>query len=225
MSRREAWRSVNKLICSRTTQSSNFLTVRASSSSCKEIGAIKGPRRPTIFALITSCFIPISLNRPLVRTVNDARIADSCENNCHGKHTLLLRLHRCLPTTPEASPIQPAAIITPTPIPIPIVNPSTPPVALSPTNPSVTTPSPNITVSVPATSGPVTFQLVVTDNLGNQSAPATITIEIQPAPIAVLSTSTPSVRAGSPIELSAANSAAAAPGTITSYRYTLVSTP
>jgi len=117
--------------------------------------------------------------------------------------------------SPAPTPLQP-----PTPTGIP-----TPPVALSPTNPSVTTPSPSVTVSVPATSGPVTFQLVVTDNLGNQSAPATITIEIQPAPVALLSTSTPSVRAGSPIELSGVSSTAAAPGTIISYRYTLVSQP
>jgi len=126
--------------------------------------------------------------------------------------------------TGASQPAPEPAAITPIPIPIP-PPPSTPPVALSPTNPSITTPSPNIAITVPATSGPVTFQLVVTDNLGNQSAPASITIEIQPAPIAVLSTSTPSVRAGSPIELSAANSAAQAPGTITSYRYTLISTP
>ena len=123
--------------------------------------------------------------------------------------------------TPEPAPIQPATI---SPI-VPPVLPTTPPIALSSTNPSVTTPSPNITVSVPATIGPVTFQLVVTDNLGNQSAPATVTIEIQPAPVAVLSTSTPSVRAGSPIELSAVSSTAAAPGTITSYRCMLISQP
>ena len=121
--------------------------------------------------------------------------------------------------TPEPPPIQPAGISTIVP-PVIVL---TPPVALSPTNPSVTTPSPNVTVSVPATSGSVTFELVVTDNLGNQSAPATITVEVQPAPVAVLSTSTPSVRAGAPIELSGVNSVAATPGTITSYRYTLVS--
>lgn len=128
--------------------------------------------------------------------------------------------------TPEPTTLQPAGIVTPTPIPPPIPTPTpASAIALSPTNPSITTPSPNITVSVPATSGPVTFSLVVTDNLGNQSAPALITIEIQPAPVAVLSTSTPSVRAGAPIELSATSSVAAAPGTITSYRYTLVSQP
>jgi hypothetical protein len=92
--------------------------------------------------------------------------------------------------------------------------------ALSPSNPSVTTPGPNVTVSVPNTSGAVTFELVVTDSLGNQSAPAFVTVEIQGVPVAVLTATPESVEPGAAITLSGAGSSSA--GSIASYTFTLV---
>jgi hypothetical protein len=75
-------------------------------------------------------------------------------------------------------------------------------------------------VTVPNTSGTVTFQLVVVDNLGVSSAPVTQTVTIQSAPIAVL-TATPSpVAPGGTITLSGAGSTTT--GTIAQYNYTLL---
>jgi hypothetical protein len=94
--------------------------------------------------------------------------------------------------------------------------------ALSPTNPSVTTPTPTATVTVPNTSGSVTFQLIVTDNLGVQSAPATFTVNIQGAPTAVLTATPNPVAAGKPITLSGAGSKADGTGTIASFAFSLL---
>ncbi len=81
--------------------------------------------------------------------------------------------------------------------------------------------TPTIEVTVPNTSGTVTFQLIVTDNLGTQSVAATATVEIQGAPTAEL-TATPSVvKPGETITLSGANSSAVKPGTIANYAFTL----
>ena len=103
-----------------------------------------------------------------------------------------------------------------------VINPVGTGTALSPTNPSVTTTTPSATVTVPNTSGSVTFQLVVTDNLGVQSAPATVTINIQGAPTAVISATPNPVAAGKPITLSGAGSTASGTGTISSFAFSLV---
>jgi len=87
---------------------------------------------------------------------------------------------------------------------------------------------PTVSVTVPNTSGTVTFQLIVTDNLGQASAPSTATVTIQGAPTANLSVSAqgvnPSksitVKPGETITLSSTGSAAAAPGTLSSYQFT-----
>jgi hypothetical protein len=106
----------------------------------------------------------------------------------------------------------------------PIVLPvATAPTALTPANPTVTSTSPSATVTVPNTSGAVTLQLVVTDNLGVQSEPATVTVEIQGPPTAVVSATPNPVAAGKPIALSGAGSTAAGAGSIASYSFTLVS--
>lgn len=97
--------------------------------------------------------------------------------------------------------------------------------ALTPASPTVSTSADSVEVTVPNTSGTVTFQLIVTDNLGTQSVAATATVEIQSAPTAKL-TATPSVvKAGETITLSGAGSSAVAPGTIANYAYTLEPAP
>ena len=101
-----------------------------------------------------------------------------------------------------------------------------PPIAgttpLSPSNPSVTTSAPTsiVAVTVPNTSGTVTFSLVVTDNLGVQSAPAFATVTIQGAPVAVISTKPTTVGPGGAIELIGDGSKSS--GTIASYTFSLV---
>jgi len=118
------------------------------------------------------------------------------------------------PTTaaPNMTPVK-APVITPTP---------SAAVELTPANPSttVTAPVSSVAVTVPNTSGKVTFQLVVTDNLGQQSAPAYATVSIQGAPIAVLSATPGTVQAGGTIELSGAGSTSG--GSIASYTFSLV---
>lgn len=94
---------------------------------------------------------------------------------------------------------------------------------LSPTSPTVTTTTPTAAVSVPNTSGSVTFQLIVTDNLGVQSAPVTYTVNIQGAPTAVLTATPNPVAAGKAITLSGAGSTANGTGTIASYAFSLLS--
>ncbi len=94
--------------------------------------------------------------------------------------------------------------------------------ALSPTNPKVTTTAPtsSVAVTVPNTSGTVTFSLVVTDNLGVASAPATITVNIQSSPVAVLKADSTTVPAGGAIKLSGTGSTSS--GSIASYTFSLV---
>ena len=105
------------------------------------------------------------------------------------------------------------------PISIPPISTST---ALSPSNPKVTTTAPtsSISVTVPNTSGQVTLSLVVTDNLGVVSQPSTITINIQSAPVAILTAASDTVAAGGPIQLSGAQSTSS--GSIASYTFALV---
>ena len=105
--------------------------------------------------------------------------------------------------------------------PINVPEPATP-VTLSPSNPSVTTPEPtsSVAVTVPNTTGAVRFLLVVTDNLGVDSAPAYATVTIQGPPVAVL-TATPSpVTEGGTITLSGAGSSSS--GSIAKYTFSLV---
>jgi hypothetical protein len=122
--------------------------------------------------------------------------------------------------TTVTAPILPVTPILPiNPI---VLNPVGTSTALSPTSPSVTTTTPSATVTVPNTSGSVTFQLIVTDNLGVQSAPATVTINIQGAPTAVIAATPNPVAAGKPITLSGAGSTASGNGTIASFDFSLV---
>jgi hypothetical protein len=79
-------------------------------------------------------------------------------------------------------------------------------------------------VTVPNSSGSVTFQLVVTDNLGVQSAPVTATVTIQAAPVAVLTATPATVAAGGVITLSATGSSAGAPGSIAQYSFSVLPT-
>ena len=96
---------------------------------------------------------------------------------------------------------------------------------LSNANPTITSTSPTVNVTVPGVIGTVTLQLVVTDNLGVQSAPATATVQIQGPPVAVLKATPNPVTEGGTITLSGADSAAASPGTIESYTFTLQPAP
>ena len=93
--------------------------------------------------------------------------------------------------------------------------------ALTAANPTVSGTASTVEVTVPNTSGTVTFQLVVTDNLGNQSAPATVTVTIQGAPVAKINATPNPVAAGRAITLSADGSTAAAPGTISKFTFTV----
>jgi hypothetical protein len=92
---------------------------------------------------------------------------------------------------------------------------------LTAASPTITSATPTVEVTVPNTSGTVTFQLVVTDNLGTKSAPATISVEIQAAPKAELSATPTVIAAGGTITLSGTGSAAVAPGTIANYTFTV----
>jgi hypothetical protein len=86
---------------------------------------------------------------------------------------------------------------------------------------TVSTANSSMEVTVPNTSGTVTFQLIVTDNLGTKSVAATATVEIQGAPTAHLTATPAVVAAGGIITLDGAKSVAVAPGTIASYAFTL----
>jgi len=95
------------------------------------------------------------------------------------------------------------------------------PIVLTPTNPSTTTTAPtsSVEVTVPNTTGTVKFSLVVTDNLGVQSAPAYAEVTIQAPPTAVL-TATPSpVPEGGTITLSGTGNTT---GSIAKYTFSLV---
>jgi hypothetical protein len=99
---------------------------------------------------------------------------------------------------------------------------------VTPVSPATTTTfpvsgsSPTATVTVPNQSGTVTFQLVVTDNLGQQSAPATVTVVIQSAPVARIAATPTSVAPGGAITLSGAGSTATDPGTIATFTFSVV---
>ncbi|MGD0096994.1 MAG: hypothetical protein ABSB60_10895 [Terracidiphilus sp.] len=84
---------------------------------------------------------------------------------------------------------------------------------------STSAPHSSISVTVPNTSGTVTFSLVVTDNLGVQSKPAFVTVTIQGTPVAVLSATPKEIAAGGAVKL--AGDASTTSGTITSYTFSL----
>jgi hypothetical protein len=69
----------------------------------------------------------------------------------------------------------------------------------------------------------VTFSLVVTDNLGVKSAPATATVNIQAPPTARLTATPSTVIPGGAIELSGGGSSSS--GSIASYTFTLETNP
>jgi hypothetical protein len=95
-------------------------------------------------------------------------------------------------------------------------------VELTPANPTATVNAPgsSISVTVPNTSGTVTFSLVVTDNLGVESAPAFATVSIQAPPVAVITATPPTVQAGGVIQLSGAGSSST--GSIAKYTFALL---
>lgn len=93
---------------------------------------------------------------------------------------------------------------------------------LSPNNPTVTSEEPSVSVTVPNTSGTVTFQLIVTDNLGVQSAPVTATVTIQGAPTAVLNATPSTVGPGQTITLDGSRSFATDPGKLSTFNFTLI---
>jgi hypothetical protein len=92
---------------------------------------------------------------------------------------------------------------------------------LTAANPTISSAEPTVQVTVPNTSGTVTFQLVVTDNLGTKSEPVTVSVEIQAAPVGRLSANPVVVPAGGTITLSGEGSSAVAPGTLTDFSFTV----
>jgi hypothetical protein len=92
---------------------------------------------------------------------------------------------------------------------------------LTAANPTLTSTTPTVAITVPNTSGTVTFQLIVTDNLGTRSAPVTVTVEIQSPPTAKIEATPTVVAPGQTITLSGTGSTAVAPGTIASYTFTV----
>lgn len=92
---------------------------------------------------------------------------------------------------------------------------------------SIETQDASITVDIdpnsPLPPGAHTFQLVVTDDSGNQSAPATLRVIVRDttAPTAVLDGPS-QVEVGASFELSGARSSDVPPGKIVSYRWTLL---
>jgi hypothetical protein len=117
------------------------------------------------------------------------------------------------------SKVPPDGAANTAPVPAP---PSTTPIALSAANPSTTATAPasSVTVTVPNLTGPVTFSLVVTDNLGVESPAAYATVHIQSPPTAVLTATPATVTEGGAIVLSGAGSTSA--GSIASYKFSLV---
>ena len=117
----------------------------------------------------------------------------------------------------EAAAPQAPAINAPLP-----VFPTPTAVELTPANPTATVNAPvsSISVTVPNTSGTVTFSLVVTDNLGVESAPAFATVSIQAPPVAVLTATPPTVQEGGVIQLSGAGSNSS--GSIAKYTFALL---
>ncbi len=91
--------------------------------------------------------------------------------------------------------------------------------SITPNPPTTST----LAVSVPNGVGVLTFQLVVTDNLGQQSAPAVATVTVQGPPIAVLAATPSQVAQGGAITLDGSKSTST--GTIASYSFTLEALP
>jgi hypothetical protein len=122
-----------------------------------------------------------------------------------------------------ATPVRQPAAVPQTPVlNVPIPLPSAAVVPLSPANPTATVAAPasSVSVTVPATAGTVTFSLVVTDNLGVESAPAFATVSIQAPPVAVLGATPSSVPAGGVIQLSGAGSTSS--GSIAKFTFSLL---
>jgi hypothetical protein len=96
------------------------------------------------------------------------------------------------------------------------------PVVLSAANPTTTVnaPASSVAVTVPGVTGAVTFSLVATDNLGAESQPAYVQVNIQAPPVAKLAATPATVAEGGTIELSGAGSTSS--GSIASYRFSLV---
>jgi hypothetical protein len=125
-------------------------------------------------------------------------------------------------SNPATAVREPAAAVQTPVLHAPISVPSASVVPLSPASPSTTVAAPasSVSVTVPATAGTVTFSLVVTDNLGVESAPAFATVSIQAPPVAVLTAAPSSIPAGGVIQLSGASSSSS--GSIAKYTFALV---
>lgn len=123
------------------------------------------------------------------------------------------------PPTPAGPVVDPLPPVTPGGGPDPAGG---APVALTPANPTVTTnaPASSVAVTVPNASGKVTFQLVVTDNLGVQSAPVFASVVIQGPPTGVINATPTVVQTGGTIQLNGKDSSST--GSIASYTFTLV---
>jgi hypothetical protein len=79
-----------------------------------------------------------------------------------------------------------------------------------------------VTLGSPAVAGSnLRFSLVVVDNYGNTSQPAFVDIAVQALPVAVIRTGATNVSPGTNISLD--GSLSTPPGTLTTYRWTLVS--
>jgi hypothetical protein len=96
-----------------------------------------------------------------------------------------------------------------------------PPVTFT-VNKPVDTPTPSVEATIPnlAPGTTCTFQLIVIDQLGQESAPVTATVEIQGAPVAKI-TAPKTAAAGKTFTLDGAGSTPQ--GQIKSYRWTLLS--
>ena len=108
------------------------------------------------------------------------------------------------------------------PVTPPKLAPTSEAIPLSYANPSVTTvaPASSVSVTVPNTTGKVTFAVVVTDNLGLESAPAYATVTVQGPPTAVLTATPETIAEGAAIVLSGAGSTSS--GNIAKYTFSLV---
>ena len=85
---------------------------------------------------------------------------------------------------------------------------------------TTTAPTSSVAVTVPNTGGVVNFNLVVTDNLGQQSTAAVASVTIQGPPTAVLNASPSPVVSGGAITLDGSKSTTS--GSIASYTFTFV---
>ena len=115
-----------------------------------------------------------------------------------------------IPTLPITAPTVP--VIAPT---------ATTTVSLSTASPSTTTnaPTSSVSVDVPGETGSLRFSLVVTDNLGQQSAPAYVTVNVQGLPIANITAAPTTIVEGGPVELSGAGSTSS--GSIENSKFSL----